>query len=1085
MMARRREIGGFPKFEEGYEVQDMIEVFALPEDSEIHADMSTDNAVAIFKHHLHNLVNKYRKFKNSNKNLSRNERDWWFPIEKTTVSKKSAKYFTGRNGSAADSRELRKFYSPDLASVFGMSVSEFTILINKTNGRWKKSAAMKVPIQTRKAQSIDWILIDEDSALGKWTPDDQGRGEREIPPWINYKHGEKTDKSLLTVEECDNEEFEDENGDEEIHYGRPTGSKNKLREFTLDNGYIVALPSHYAIITKNKLSRLQKEVEMLRKRLVKEDNEIFKLKRSREVEFKSPNCRPKTKTKTIVVSNERFNRRNDRAFNEEKDDVEEVFLFHPPALQRITTTTEKFVDGLKKLTEAKLSKKSLKNRDGNSQNMLLIISAVILASLREVNTENVDIVNFHDMQLGLGRRLRENASAKLESLNGEPFQNLLETLERNIRSDAVAPKSKSFVYSYCHNDNNAHRIDSNNLEEVKVDGEESGHIVRIWENALTQEEKYADFRKSIEFQQFKSNFPTLEISKQLFFDQICPCLRDPTIRSCVDLDYSELEEYLVAMRNILKKDQETKASFISCSCPFHLRLRQAPTATCFETAVRSKPLRDILSSTFCAKIEDQEMATGSGSGRKVPKLFQATCMNGTCNNCGIDNTFQEFNECPLFKLPETWQNNFIPNPDETDTLEKVEPPSNNERVFECRVWCKVKIANSSATQMEIRTKKKTWKQLVYRLKETLQRTRHHHADLQWSKVCQDVLAQNIDPRYAISIFTDFGATADLYANAKDNSTINGHAIIDIFYILSDQKDVEYTNENGDSDVHRLTKCKIRQFIGGTNSKGKSHDWKFHGRALLDIIEEHERTREVEKDDEGAELLFTYFTITDASPSQYRCRQNFMQEIQITVEKFPTRKIRIIHMFAVKYGFKGPWDADGGRSKARLRKEEQKGNRSPNSISAYFTLMETMTKTKPNIPVEKWVENKDKRIVRKTPMMMDERKFVYISDDKNEYMKLVLENASNQNVKVLYLDRNLLSKTADPGSAVKDTMSHYNFILPFTSTGRAPNGQPLYHLEISERLCACKHCRKGAPLACTHQEYRGPLKPRKMRAKVFT
>lgn len=145
----------------------------------------------------------------------------------------------------------------------------------------------------------------------------------------------------------------------------------------------------------------------------------------------------------------------------------------------------------------------------------------------------------------------------------------------------------------------------------------------------------------------------------------------------------------------------------------------------------------------------------------------------------------------------------------------------------------------------------------------------------------------------------------------------------------------------------------------------------------------------------------------------------------------------------------------------------------------------MTKLKPNIPVEKWIEEKDMRIVRKTPMMMDERKFRYISDDRNEYMKLTIENAANQNVRILYLDRDLLLKKSDPGSAVKGTMSHYQFILPFSSTGTARNGQPSYQFHITERPCACENCRKGGILQCTHQEYRGPLKARKMRAKVFT
>ena len=77
------------------------------------------------------------------------------------------------------------------------------------------------------------------------------------------------------------------------------------------------------------------------------------------------------------------------------------------------------------------------------------------------------------------------------------------------------------------------------------------------------------------------------------------------------------------------------------------------------------------------------------------------------------------------------------------------------------------------------------------------------------------------------------------------------------------------------------------------------------------------------------------------------------------------------------------------------------------------------------------------------------------------------------------------KKSDPGTAVEGTMSHYQYIFPFSSTETAPNGQPSYQFHITKRPCACKHCRKGAPLFCTHVEYRGSLNLRKMRAKVIT
>ena len=118
---------------------------------------------------------------------------------------------------------------------------------------------MNIPLQIRKAQNIEWILLDEDSE-SKWTPDDQAIGDRCIPEWIKYKNEDSgTSNTLLLVEKS-----QDESEGEEINLGRPTGSKNHLRTFTLDDGHSVTLPSHYTIITKNRLTRLEREVQTLR-----------------------------------------------------------------------------------------------------------------------------------------------------------------------------------------------------------------------------------------------------------------------------------------------------------------------------------------------------------------------------------------------------------------------------------------------------------------------------------------------------------------------------------------------------------------------------------------------------------------------------------------------------------------------------------------------------------------------------------------------------------------------------------------------------------------------------------------------------
>ena len=55
-------------------------------------------------------------------------------------------------------------------------------------------------------------------------------------------------------------------------------------------------------------------------------------------------------------------------------------------------------------------------------------------------------------------------------------------------------------------------------------------------------------------------------------------------------------------------------------------------------------------------------------------------------------------------------------------------------------------------------------------------------------------------------------------------------------------------------------------------------------------------------------------------------------------------LQVSNLIVTKYAFKvmGPWDADDGRSKTKLNKnEETKGNRSPDSFTAVFLTLVTV------------------------------------------------------------------------------------------------------------------------------------------------
>ena len=62
------------------------------------------------------------------------------------------------------------------------------------------------------------------------------------------------------------------------------------------------------------------------------------------------------------------------------------------------------------------------------------------------------------------------------------------------------------------------------------------------------------------------------------------------------------------------------------------------------------------------------------------------------------------------------------------------------------------------------------------------------------------------------------------------------------------------------------------------------------------------------------LILINVVWTDNYPTEYKCRQNFLNVAQAA--KHHENKTVIIHKFAQKYRFKGSWDATGKNVKER-------------------------------------------------------------------------------------------------------------------------------------------------------------------------
>ena len=81
--------------------------------------------------------------------------------------------------------------------------------------------------------------------------------------------------------------------------------------------------------------------------------------------------------------------------------------------------------------------------------------------------------------------------------------------------------------------------------------------------------------------------------------------------------------------------------------------------------------------------------------------------------------------------------------------------------------------------------------------------------------------------------------------------------------------------------------------------------------------------------------------TDQCGSQYKCRHNFLK----VATSYHPHGSRIIHKFAIKYNFKGSWDATSKIVRHFVLKSELKFIRIANAIDLYCIGGEEMTKEK--------------------------------------------------------------------------------------------------------------------------------------------
>ena len=95
----------------------------------------------------------------------------------------------------------------------------------------------------------------------------------------------------------------------------------------------------------------------------------------------------------------------------------------------------------------------------------------------------------------------------------------------------------------------------------------------------------------------------------------------------------------------------------------------------------------------------------------------------------------------------------------------------------------------------------------------------HQAEYKWNNHARQLDLTMSDPATTRIICTDFEATLDVRAVKKDNCFVDNHAVICIFFVIHNWREVEFINKQGEPDRVIINDCEKWIFFGDTISKG--------------------------------------------------------------------------------------------------------------------------------------------------------------------------------------------------------------------------------------------------------------------------
>jgi hypothetical protein len=356
-------------------------------------------------------------------------------------------------------------------------------------------------------------------------------------------------------------------------------------------------------------------------------------------------------------------------------------------------------------------------------------------------------------------------------------KNTCEKYHHIERKKIVIEKSKlqkQCIREFCHSDE-ATRIDSHTKRIVEVPSLEEDNIFgdgtiiekhpgRVWE-VSTVDEQYKMFCESRTLDAYTHAYGNhFHVpSRSFFYENRCPCVKPAKIQSCVDIIVSGMSHYMCALNKFINQNKELKRTLTYCSCSQHL----LPINQQWQRLLGGR-VDELVEAVCCPKEAHPKLVCGVGSSAYTPSFIKWECAFGTCINCGIE-TKMRFSECNILKNCDS----------EVNVMEWVLAPRQG-----------VDKKGRQNTQLELGMRKQKVSEVVSKFKHQLVQTIKHMCEHKWKSHCLKLDMTMSNPLTSRVFCTDFGATLDLSAIEKDNSSVNSHAVVCIFFVLYEWREVK-------------------------------------------------------------------------------------------------------------------------------------------------------------------------------------------------------------------------------------------------------------------------------------------------------